>query len=109
MDSLKHLATNEGKTVICTLKRPSLEAFAKLDKICLLTEGRMAYFGDVSEASQFFSAQGFGLHASNQNPADHLIEIISSKQKSKEEPSKSIAYVNIRKYIRENIQKKAIS
>ena len=53
-DCMKALA-KKGKTVVCTIHQPSSEIFETFDRLCLLAEGRMAYFGPVSEAIEFFT------------------------------------------------------
>ena len=53
VESMKSLAKS-GKTIICTIHQPSSEVFEKFDKICFLSEGKLAYIGDQSMASDFF-------------------------------------------------------
>lgn len=45
---------SKGKTIICTIHQPSSEIFSMFDKLCLLAEGRLAYFGDIPGAISFF-------------------------------------------------------
>jgi ABC-type multidrug transport system ATPase subunit len=52
-ESMRNLA-NKGKTIICTIHQPSSEIFEMFDKLCLLTEGRLAYIGDLNATSEFF-------------------------------------------------------
>jgi ABC-type multidrug transport system ATPase subunit len=52
-ESMRVLAS-KGKTIICTIHQPSSEIFEMFDKLCLLAEGRLAYFGDLSGANDFF-------------------------------------------------------
>ena len=53
VESMKNLAKN-GKTIICTIHQPSSELFAMFDKVCLISEGRLAYIGDRIQAINFF-------------------------------------------------------
>ena len=53
VESMKSLAQN-GKTIICTIHQPSSELFEMFDKICLMSEGRLAFIGDKSKANDFF-------------------------------------------------------
>ena len=53
VDSMKNLA-KKGKTIICTIHQPSSEIFEMFDKLCLLAEGKLAYFGEASAATEFF-------------------------------------------------------
>lgn len=54
VESMRSLA-KKGKTIICTIHQPSSELFQMLDKLCLLAEGRLAYFGDLPQANDFFA------------------------------------------------------
>lgn len=53
VESMKNLA-NQGKTIVCTIHQPSSELFEKFDRLFLMAEGRVAYCGDLSRASEFF-------------------------------------------------------
>jgi ATP-binding cassette, subfamily G (WHITE), eye pigment precursor transporter len=54
VDSMRSLA-KKGKTIICTIHQPSSDIFRMVDKLCLLAEGRVAYFGSLSLANEFFA------------------------------------------------------
>lgn len=54
VEIMRDLADN-GKTIICTIHQPSTQIFEKFDTLCLLSEGRVAYFGPRQEALRFFS------------------------------------------------------
>ncbi len=58
VESMKDLARN-GKTIICTIHQPSSEIFEMFDKVCFLTEGKLAYIGGQKLASDFFSKYTF--------------------------------------------------
>ncbi len=53
VECMKKLAAR-GKTIICTIHQPSSEIFMKFDRLCLLAEGRLAFIGNLQEASDFF-------------------------------------------------------
>lgn len=53
VESMKNLAKS-GKTIICTIHQPSSELFEMFDKVCLISEGRLAYIGDRIQAIRFF-------------------------------------------------------
>ena len=55
VESMKNIA-EQGKTIICTIHQPSSEIFEMFDRLCLLAEGRLAYFGDLNKAYDFFAA-----------------------------------------------------
>ena len=58
VESMKDLARN-GKTIICTIPQPSSEIFEMFDKVCFLSEGKLAYIGSQKLASDFFSKYTF--------------------------------------------------
>jgi ABC-type multidrug transport system ATPase subunit len=53
VESLRSLARG-GRTIICTIHQPSSEIFEMFDSLCLLAEGRVAFFGPLIEALKFF-------------------------------------------------------
>lgn len=69
---LKRLAM-KGKTIILTIHQPSSELFALFDKLMLLAEGRVAFLGTPTEASNFFNQLGTPC-PSNYNPADFYVQ-----------------------------------
>jgi ATP-binding cassette, subfamily G (WHITE), eye pigment precursor transporter len=54
VESMKSLANN-GRTIICTIHQPSSELFHMFDHLYLMSEGRLAYQGDLNKALDFFS------------------------------------------------------
>ena len=104
VESMKLLAS-KGKTIVCTIHQPSSEIFQMFDRLCLLSEGRLAYLGDMNNAIHFFSSfvffflqrihldlsrfrlflysQGFNLPL-NYNPADYFIKILAVVPQDKE-------------------------
>ncbi|CAF0976526.1 unnamed protein product [Adineta ricciae] len=76
--------TDQGKTVICTIHQPSSEIFFLFDRLYLLAEGRVAYFGSLEKAPAFF--RGFNLEIPrNYNPADFYIQQLAIYPKTREE------------------------
>ncbi|KAG1660602.1 Protein white [Nymphon striatum] len=71
IDSLINLA-RLGRTVICTIHQPSSQLFSKFDKLMLLSNGRVAFFGSLTDAEVFFSQCGLACPRLF-NPADHYI------------------------------------
>ncbi|XP_042053687.1 ABC transporter G family member 11-like [Salvia splendens] len=73
---LRGLAKDQ-RTVIASIHQPSSEVFELFDKLCLLSRGRTVYFGEASEAHEFFGGAGFPC-PEFRNPADHFIRCINS-------------------------------
>lgn len=72
---LKRLA-NKGKTIIITIHQPSSELFGMFDKILLIAEGRSAFLGSPSQATQFFEQLGVPCPV-NYNPADYFVQLLA--------------------------------
>ena len=51
--SLRQL-TRQGKTIVATIHQPSSIVFDMFDRILLMGEGRVAFFGTTDEAVHFF-------------------------------------------------------
>ncbi|XP_070035480.1 ABC transporter G family member 1-like [Nicotiana tomentosiformis] len=65
-----------GKTIIASIHQPSAEVFNLFQNLCLLSSGRMVYFGPASAAIEFFASNGFPCPPL-QNPPDHFLKTIN--------------------------------
>lgn len=73
---LYKLSRDYGKTIIATIHQPSSTAFSYFDRLFLMAEGRIVYYGRGVKAGDYFDKIGYPL-TKLQNPADSLIRIIS--------------------------------
>ncbi|CAA6669546.1 unnamed protein product [Spirodela intermedia] len=76
VQTLRNLA-RDGRTVIASVHQPSNEVFGLFDHLCLLSAGRIVYFGQASEAYNFFTHAGFPCPPLR-NPSDHFLRCINS-------------------------------
>lgn len=74
--TLRALA-RDGRTVIASIHQPSSEVFELFDQLYLLSSGKTVYFGQASEAYEFFAQAGFPCPALR-NPSDHFLRCINS-------------------------------
>ncbi|KAL2334415.1 hypothetical protein Fmac_015628 [Flemingia macrophylla] len=74
--TLRALA-RDGRTVIASIHQPSSEVFELFDRLYLLSSGKTVYFGQASEAYEFFAQAGFPCPALR-NPSDHFLRCINS-------------------------------
>ncbi|XP_050380286.1 ABC transporter G family member 11 [Argentina anserina] len=74
--TLRALA-RDGRTVIASIHQPSSEVFELFDQLYLLSGGKTVYFGQASEAYEFFSQAGFPCPALR-NPSDHFLRCVNS-------------------------------
>ncbi|CAI5496210.1 unnamed protein product [Closterium sp. Naga37s-1] len=63
-----------GRTVVTTIHQPSSRLFHAFDKLLLLSEGNVIFFGQAADAMGYFGRLGFEpLFATN--PADFLLDL----------------------------------
>ncbi|KAL6071026.1 ATP-binding cassette sub- G member 8 [Balamuthia mandrillaris] len=74
VDTLRRLA-EKGRTIVCTIHQPRFEIFSKFDKLLLLSEGKVVYFGSIADSITYFSALGFKCPRFK-NPADHVLDLV---------------------------------
>ncbi|ELR25358.1 ABC2 type transporter superfamily protein [Acanthamoeba castellanii str. Neff] len=71
---LKSLATRGQRTVLCTIHQPSSHMFNAFDKLLLLSQGRVIYFGKADKAVDYFSGLGIRPPPMS-NPAEFILDI----------------------------------
>ncbi|KAL8464896.1 hypothetical protein ACS0TY_034397 [Phlomoides rotata] len=69
--------SRDGRTVIASIHQPSSEVFELFDRLYLLSSGKTIYFGQASQAYEFFAQAGFPCPALR-NPSDHFLRCINS-------------------------------
>ncbi|KAI6694355.1 hypothetical protein NL676_022065 [Syzygium grande] len=69
--------SRDGRTVIASIHQPSSEVFELFDRLYLLSGGKTVYFGEASEAYEFFAQAGFPCPALR-NPSDHFLRCVNS-------------------------------
>ncbi|KAL1802057.1 hypothetical protein ACET3Z_030704 [Daucus carota] len=77
MSQIVKLARQYEMTVLASIHQPSSEVFALFHNLCLLSLGRLIYFGPSNVSNQFFAANGFPT-PELQNPADHFLRTINN-------------------------------
>jgi ABC-type multidrug transport system ATPase subunit/ABC-type multidrug transport system permease subunit len=73
----KRLAERDKRTVVVTIHQPSWHTLSLFDKLLLLSEGRVVYFGPLKQAPEYFASIGHPV-PEFANPADHFIEVSRS-------------------------------
>lgn len=97
-NSVKKLAEH-GRTVVLTIHQPRSTIFKAFDKLLLLARGRVAFFGDASEATAYFAKIGYAC-PKEYNPGDYLMDLITENPALvgddpvlKEKQNKRIEYI----------------
>ena len=78
---LKQYAIKEQKTIIISIHQPSSQIFYLFDKLLLLNQGQMIYFGATQHVLPYFQHFGYQMQHISYNPADFLMEIVKSIDK----------------------------
>ena len=73
MTTLKNYAQKSGFTLVMTIHQPSSQIFNMFDKLLLLCEGEVAYYGDVKACADYFADIDLPCPP-NYNLADHIRE-----------------------------------
>lgn len=76
MSRIIKLAKQDQRTVVASIHQPSSEVFELFHNLCLLSYGKLVYFGPASTASEFFALSGFPC-PSMRNPSDHYLRTIN--------------------------------
>eukprot|EP00118_Oscarella_pearsei_P013876 m.114964 g.114964 ORF g.114964 m.114964 type:complete len:670 (+) comp37527_c0_seq1:84-2093(+) len=82
LQTLKHLAKEEQKTLIASIHQPNTQCYNEFDKVLLLCEGEIAYIGPTNAVMEYFSSIGYPCKG-NYNPADYIIELVSESEKQR--------------------------
>ncbi|KAI1264453.1 putative ABC multidrug transporter [Xylariaceae sp. FL1019] len=77
---LRRHADNERKTMIATLYQAGNGIYDQFDKVLVLAEGRMIYFGPASSAREYFESLGFRCPP-GANVADFLTSVTVSTER----------------------------
>lgn len=67
--------------MIATIHQPSSQIFYMFDKLLLLANGQLAYFGKCGQVVPFFESLGHTI-AAHYNPADFMIERVKQKEET---------------------------
>ncbi|XP_065676975.1 uncharacterized protein LOC101239081 isoform X1 [Hydra vulgaris] len=74
--TLKVLGKKENRSICMTIHQPSSQVFFMFDKLMLMCDGRVAFYGKNSDVLPFFDSIGIPCYL-NWNPADFLLERLS--------------------------------
>mmetsp|Transcript_1087 Transcript_1087/g.1754 ORF Transcript_1087/g.1754 Transcript_1087/m.1754 type:complete len:1273 (+) Transcript_1087:64-3882(+) len=75
MAAVRNLA-NQNRTIICTIHQPSPITYFLFDKLLLLAEGRVIYFGPARDVVNYFTTSPYQFpYVRGTNPADFVISV----------------------------------
>eukprot|EP01103_Thecamoeba_quadrilineata_P011519 TRINITY_DN2776_c0_g1_i1.p1 TRINITY_DN2776_c0_g1~~TRINITY_DN2776_c0_g1_i1.p1 ORF type:complete len:608 (+),score=95.60 TRINITY_DN2776_c0_g1_i1:69-1892(+) len=82
MELLNNL-TKAGRTIICTIHQPRSAIFELFDKLMLLSQGQVVYFGDANKAIEYFADAGIKC-GNFTNPADFFIDMVIENERQRD-------------------------
>ena len=71
LETLRKLA-DQGKTVIAVVHQPSQHTFQLFDDLLLLSEGKLMYFGEISNVRNYMAEIGYEAEA-EVGTAEHIL------------------------------------
>lgn len=77
MKNMRKLAQEKKKTIVATIHQPSSETYGCFDRICLLSLGRLAFWGLKEDALDFFRNVEYPV-PSNYNPPDFFLRVLNT-------------------------------
>jgi ABC-type multidrug transport system ATPase subunit len=92
VESLQNLARRQ-RTVLMTIHQPKANIFELFDKAIFLSQGKVVYFGPVSEVVPYFSSANYPCPRYT-NPADHYMDVITIDPRSIEAQEQSQQALN---------------
>ncbi|TPX31490.1 hypothetical protein SmJEL517_g05210 [Synchytrium microbalum] len=89
MTLVKGMAVSRHQTVVATIHQPRTDILEKFDKVILLANGKLVWFGTVSGALHHFASLGYPL-PDQTNPSDHFLDIVTPDRRTKEREAASL-------------------
>lgn len=78
MAAVRNLS-NQNRTIICTIHQPSPATYMLFDKLLLLANGKVIYFGPSRDVVNYFVTSPYGFHyRPGSNPADFVVAVAGS-------------------------------
>ncbi|CAG8547536.1 37060_t:CDS:2, partial [Gigaspora margarita] len=76
VQTLKEFAVKQKKTIIMVIHQPSSQVFELFDRLLVMADGHVVYFGDGENIVDYLANEGFVCRP-NFNPADYMSEILN--------------------------------
>ena len=75
IDTIRNLSMT-GCTILCTIHQPASAVYEMFDKVCLMSEGSVAFLGNKTDALTYFESIGHKCPPTH-CPADHFIRTLA--------------------------------
>lgn len=83
IETMKKIAVDDNKTVVMTIHQPRESILDQIDKIILLSAGKVVYAGPVAGAISHFDKMGYPV-PDRVNPADYFLDVMTIDLRSEE-------------------------
>eukprot|EP01039_Chlorochromonas_danica_P007161 gene7161-7918_t len=91
METMKKMAAN-NRIVVSVIHQPRSSIFAMFDRLLLLSDGKLMFFGQVDQALTYFRNLGYDC-PQHFNPADYYLDILSLNTKTVETETETKARI----------------
>ncbi|KAJ2614373.1 hypothetical protein H4S08_001736 [Coemansia sp. RSA 1365] len=88
VELVKSISAERGIATMMTIHQPNARIFNTFDKVILLSQGRIVYFGPTSDAIRYFASIGYQCPM-HENPADFFIDLMTLDYRSDETLARS--------------------
>lgn len=83
VELVKKIAAKRRFAALVTIHQPSARIFHMFDKVILLSQGQLVYFGPTGETLEYFAKLGYHCPM-HENPADFFVDVMTLDYRSKE-------------------------
>ncbi|KAJ2347138.1 hypothetical protein GGF43_004823, partial [Coemansia sp. RSA 2618] len=88
VELVKSISVEQGISTLMTIHQPNARIFNTFDKVILLSQGRVVYFGPTSTAIDYFANIGYQCPM-HENPADYFVDLMTLDYRSEESLARS--------------------
>ncbi|KAJ2172398.1 hypothetical protein EV181_007631, partial [Coemansia sp. RSA 532] len=88
VELVRDITRSRGISSVMTVHQPNANMLACFDRVLLLSQGHLVYFGSANQAIDYFEAKGFPCPM-RQNPADFFIDLMSLNNRSPQDLANS--------------------
>ncbi|KAJ2806959.1 hypothetical protein H4R21_000663 [Coemansia helicoidea] len=81
VELVRDITRSRGIASIMTVHQPNANMLACFDRVLLLSQGRLVFFGPAADAIDYFESRGYPCPL-RQNPADFFIDMMSLNNRS---------------------------
>ncbi|KAJ1721143.1 hypothetical protein LPJ53_004303 [Coemansia erecta] len=93
VELVKKISVEQNTAAIMTIHQPNARIFNLFDKVILLSQGSVVYFGPTSKSISYFGSIGYQCPI-HENPADYFVDLMTLDYRSEDLLAESKKRVN---------------